>query len=116
MVIDGPSGPPDAGDGPPERGHSAESADRSVSPQDPPETRSRHRYYGELVSGRPYETANFGSLMTARAAVERPEWQTLLSRGEVDRCGSGVIDERGKRFSPAERRIAEYLAADPDQR
>jgi hypothetical protein len=53
---------------------------------------------------------NFESLMTARAAVERPEWQTPLSRGEVDRCGRGVIDERGKRFSPAERRIAEYLA------
>jgi hypothetical protein len=114
MVIDGPSGPPDAGDGPPdrrpERGHSAESADRNVSPQDPPETRSRHRYYGELVSARPYEMVNFGSLMTARAAVDRPEWQTLLSRGEVDRCGGGVIDERGKRFSPPERRIAEYLA------
>ena len=80
MAIDGPSGPPDAGDGPPdrrpERGHSAESADRNVSPQDPPETRSRHRYYGELVSSRPYEMADFGSLMAVRAAVERPEWQT----------------------------------------
>ena len=52
MVIDGPSGPPDAGDEPPERGHSAESADRNVWPQDPPETRPRHQYYGELVSGR----------------------------------------------------------------
>jgi hypothetical protein len=41
MAIDGLSGPPDAGDGPPERGHSAGSADRHVSPQDPPETRSR---------------------------------------------------------------------------
>jgi hypothetical protein len=60
MVIDGPSGPPDAGDEPPDRQRSA-------------------------------------------------EWQDLLSRGEVDRCGRGVIDERGKRFSPAERRIAEYL-------
>jgi hypothetical protein len=114
MVIDGSSGHPDAGDGPPdrrpERGRSAESADRNVSPQDPPESRPRHQYYGELVSARPYEMVTFGSLMTARAAVERPEWQTPLSRGEVDRCGSGVIDERGKRFSPAERRIAEYLA------
>jgi hypothetical protein len=76
MAIDGPSGPPDAGDGPAESGHSAESADRNVSPQDAPETRSRHRYYGELVSARPHDTANFGSLMTARAAVDRPEWQT----------------------------------------
>jgi hypothetical protein len=48
--------------------------------------------------------------MTARAAVERSEWQDLPSRGEVDRYGRGVIDERGKRFSPPERRIAEYLA------
>jgi hypothetical protein len=113
MVIDGPSGPPDAGDGPadrrPERGHPGELADRNVSPQDSPETPSRHRYYGELASARPHEIATFGSLMTARAAVERPEWQAPLNRDEVDRCGSGVIDERGKRFSPAERRIAEYL-------
>jgi hypothetical protein len=80
MVFDGSSGHPDAGDGPPdrrpERGHSAEPADRNVSPRDPPEKRPRHQYYGELVSARPYEMATFGSLMTARAAVERPEWQT----------------------------------------
>jgi Contact-dependent growth inhibition CdiA C-terminal domain len=63
-----------------------------------------------LFPARPYETANFGSLMTARAAVERPEWQTLLSRGDVDRCGSGVIDERGKRFSPRSAATAEYFA------
>lgn len=31
-------------------------------------------------------------------------------RGEADRHGLGVIDERAKEFSPAERRIAEYLA------
>jgi hypothetical protein len=68
----------------------------TVSPQDQPETRSRHQYYGELSSSRPYEIANFGSLMAARAAVDRPEWQTPLSQGEVDRCGSGVIDERGR--------------------
>jgi hypothetical protein len=113
MVIDGHSDPPDAGDGlpdrQPERRHSAESADRDVSPQDQPETRSRHQYYGELSSARPYEIATFESLMAARAAADGPEWQTPLSRGEVDRCGSGVIDERGKRFSPAERHIAEYL-------
>ena len=110
MDIDGPCGPPDVGDGPPERGHSAESADRNVSPQNPPETRSRHQYYGELVSARPYEIATFASLVAAIASVERSEGQAPLSRGEVDRCGRGVIDERGKRFSPAERRIAEYLA------
>ena len=86
------------------------SADRNVSPQNPPETRSRHQYYGELVSARPYEIATFASLVAAIASVERSEGQAPLSRGEVDRCGRGVIDERGKRFSPAERRIAEYLA------
>jgi hypothetical protein len=29
----------------------------------------------------------------------------------VDQVGLGVIDERAKKFSPAERRIAEHLAA-----
>jgi len=67
------------------------SADRNVSPQNPPETRSRHQYYGELVSARPYEIATFASLVAAIAAVERSEGQAPLSRGEVDRCGRGVI-------------------------
>ena len=114
MVIDGPSGSPDAGDEPPDRQpehrHAAETGGHNASPRDPPEARSRHQYYGELVSARPYEITTFASLMAARTAVERSEWQAPLSRGEVDRCGRGVIDERGKRFSPAERRIAEYLA------
>jgi len=106
--------PPDAGDEPPDRQpehrHAAEMGGYNASLRDPPEARSRHKYYGELVSARPYEMATFASLIAARAAVERSEWQDLLSRGEVDRCGRGVIDERGKSFSPAERRIAEYLA------
>jgi hypothetical protein len=58
-----------------------------------------------LNSLRPYEIAIFASLVAAQAAVERSEWQAPLSRGEVDRCGRGVIDERGNRFSPAECRI-----------
>jgi hypothetical protein len=45
--------------------------------------------------------ATFASLIAARAAVERSEWQDLLGRGEFDRYERGVIDERGKRFSPA---------------
>jgi hypothetical protein len=45
-----------------------------------------------------------------RSAVERLEWQAPLARGEVDRVGLGVIDERAKSFSPSERRIADYLA------
>jgi hypothetical protein len=43
-------------------------------------------------------------------AVNRPEWQEPLARGEVDRSGLGIIDERIQRFSPQERRIAVYLA------
>jgi hypothetical protein len=77
MVIDGSSGHPDAGDGPPdrrpERDRSAESADRNVSQQDSPETRPGHQYYGEHISARPYEGVTFGSLMAVRAAVDRPE-------------------------------------------
>jgi Contact-dependent growth inhibition CdiA C-terminal domain len=49
-------------------------------------------------------------LTAERPATERPEWEIPLSRDEVDRCGLGVIDERAKQFSPAERRIAEHLA------
>ncbi|MBV9206311.1 MAG: hypothetical protein JO037_13150 [Actinobacteria bacterium] len=48
--------------------------------------------------------------MAIRPAAERVEWEAPLRRGEVDRCGLGVIDERAKKFSPAEHRIAEYLA------
>ena len=48
--------------------------------------------------------------MAERPASERHEWQIPLRQGEVDRCGLGVIDERAKRFSAAERRIAEHLA------
>jgi hypothetical protein len=36
---------------------------------------------------------------------------TLLAEGSVDRVGLGVIDERAKKFSAAERRIAAYLAS-----
>jgi hypothetical protein len=49
-------------------------------------------------------------LLAERPASERHEWQIPLSQGEVDRCGLGVIDERAKRFSVTERRIAEHLA------
>jgi hypothetical protein len=39
-----------------------------------------------------------------------------LSQDEVDRCGLGVIDERAKRFSAAERRIAEHTLRAPVRR
>jgi hypothetical protein len=47
----------------------------------------------------------------ALPACSRPEWQEPLARGEVDRVGDGVIDERQRAFPPTERRIADYLAA-----
>jgi hypothetical protein len=46
----------------------------------------------------------------AQPAIERSEWPTAPDEGTVDRVGLGVVDERAKKFSPAERRIAEYLA------
>ena len=43
-------------------------------------------------------------------AARRAEWQEPLARGEVDRVGLGVVDERARRFLPAERGTAEWLA------
>ena len=43
-------------------------------------------------------------------ATERPEWQAPLARGEVDRVGLGIVDERARAFMPKERRIASLLA------
>ena len=115
MRVEGPSGRPDDGDkehpdGPPDGRHASEPPDHRTSQQHLAETRSRQEYYDALVPGHRYEVDSFASLVVMRPATERPEWETLLSRGAVDRCGLGVIDERAKRFSPAERRIAEYLA------
>jgi hypothetical protein len=89
---------------------SSEPADHHASSQARPETRTRQEYYDVLTSGRGYEIVSFAALMAARPASQRHEWEIPLSRGEVDPCGLGVIDERAKRFSAAERRIAEHLA------
>jgi hypothetical protein len=43
-------------------------------------------------------------------AAERPEWHEPLARGEVDRVGLGVVDERASTFQPRERRLADHLA------
>ena len=114
MSIDGPTGQPDDGkeypDRPPQDRKASEPTNHRTSGPDLAETRSRQEYYVALVSGRGYDVDGFASLMAARPAAEQPEWETSLSRGEVDRCGLGVIDERVKKFSLAERRIAEYLA------
>ena len=75
------------------------------------ETRSRQEYYDSLVSGQSFEVDAFRPWTTAKPAIERLEWQEPLDEGSVERVGLGVIDERAKKFSPAERRIAEYLAS-----
>ena len=85
--------------------------DHRASMQPESETRTRQEYYDVLSSGGGQEIVGFAVLMAERPASERREWQIPLSRGEVDRCGLGVIDERSKSFSAAERRIAEHLAA-----
>jgi hypothetical protein len=114
MRIDDPAGRPADGeenpDRPPEDRHASAPPDHRTSRQHLAETRSRQEYYDAIVSGHGYEVDSFASLMVMRPAIERTEWETPLSRGEVDRWGPGVIDERAKRFSAAERRIAEHLA------
>jgi hypothetical protein len=58
MVIDGSSGHPDAGDGPPERGHSAEPAARNVLTRGAPHRQisnaTRDRLDAVLVIGDNY--------------------------------------------------------------
>jgi hypothetical protein len=114
MGIDGLSGPSDD-PGVPERQtgrHDAsQPANHDMEPRDGAEVRSRQEYREILTSAHAGETESFGSLFAARPATERPEWQTALEQASVDRNGVGVIDERAKKFSPAERRIAEFLAS-----
>jgi hypothetical protein len=111
MSTDGPSGQPDEEpDRPRGDRRPGEPADHRASVQAEPETRTRQECYDVLTSGRGYEIVGFAALMAERPASERPEWETPLRRGEVGRCGLGVIDERAKTFSAAERRIAERLA------
>jgi len=74
--------------------------------------RSRQDYYDSLVSSESSVAGLGRPWATAKPAIERLEWQASLGEGSVDRVGLGVIDERAKKFSPAERRIAEYLAVD----
>lgn len=111
MSIDGPSRQPDEEPDQPREGpRPGEPADHRGSVQAQPETRTRQEYYDVLASGRGNEIVGFAALMAERPASERHEWQIPLNKGEIDRCGLGVIDERAKTFSAAERRIAEHLA------
>lgn len=115
LGIDGLSGPSDDPGVVPElqtgRHETDHPAGHDIEPRDPAEGRSRQEYREILTSAQAGETESFGSLFAARPATERPEWQTALEQASVDRSGVGVIDERAKKFSPAERRIAEFLAS-----
>jgi hypothetical protein len=111
MSIDGPSRQPDEEpDRPREGPRAGEPADHRGSVEAQPETRARQEYYDILASGSGNEIVGFAALMAERPASERHEWQIPLNQGEIDRCSLGVIDERAKTFSAAERRIAEHLA------
>ena len=110
MSANGPDRPDGNPDRPPEDRPAREPADSQVPRPDEVETRSRQEYFEAINSASRHEAISFGAMMTTRPATERVEWEAPLRRGEVDRCGLGVIDERVKQFSPAERRIAEFLA------
>ncbi len=111
MSTDGPSDRPDEdADRPPEDRPAREPADSRVPEPAKAVTRSRQDYFEAINSASSQDVISFAAMMATRPAAERVEWEAPLRRGEVDRCGLGVIDERAKEFSPSERRIAEYLA------
>jgi hypothetical protein len=112
--FDGQGRDPDAGDEYPDRAHERRHGPTpgdDVPAESPSETRSRQECYESLISSQFSEAGNSRPWTTAKPAIERGEWQAPLDDGSVDRVKLGVIDERAKRFSPAERRIAEYLAS-----
>lgn len=47
---------------------------------------------------------------TDMPAALRREWRRPLAEGSVERVGLGIIDEREREFSTAERAVAEFLA------
>ena len=114
MGIDGRYSNPDAGDEHPdgahERGH-GQAPDDGERAGRLSENRSRQEYYDSFISSQSSQAGIFRPWTAAKPAVERHEWQAPLAESSVDRIGLGVIDERAKKFSPAERRIAEYLAS-----
>jgi contact-dependent growth inhibition (CDI) system CdiA-like toxin len=107
MGVDSPYGGADPGDEhrdrPPER-HSGETHGQPVKF----ETRSREECAFDLRLAVQRQALD-GRRSNAPAA-ERPEWQAALARGEVDRVGLGIVDERARAFLPKERRIASLLA------
>lgn len=114
MGIDHRCSSPDADDDYPNREHHPRRGDTAGDnrlPGRPSETRSREEYYDSVVSSKSSEAGTSQPWVTAKPATERLEWQAPLDEGSVDRVGLGVIDERAKKFSAAERRVAEYLAS-----
>jgi hypothetical protein len=115
MATDGPYGGSDANgeysDGHPHHEDPGQRGD-NLSASGPAETRSRLEYRDDLLLAARSEVRREQSWTAAQPATERSEWRTVLHEGTVDRVGLGVVDERAKKFSPPERRIAEYLAAD----
>jgi hypothetical protein len=79
--------------------------------RDAAETRFRQECRDDLISACSAELGSARPWSPTKPATDRPEWQIPLMDGAVDRVGPGVIDERSKKFSPAERRIAEHLAS-----
>jgi Contact-dependent growth inhibition CdiA C-terminal domain len=114
MAIDGPNSNPDASDGypdgRPQPSHNDRPGDQRAT-QDPPETRSRQEYREELFSACGSELGHVRPWTAVQPASERAEWRNALDERAVDRVGPGLVDERAKKFSQAERRIADYLAA-----
>jgi hypothetical protein len=112
--IDGSYSDPDASDGDPdgrtERDHANRRGDCNW-PRDLPEARTRQECRDDLFKACSFGLDRVRPWATERPATERSEWQIPLKENAVDRVGLGVVDERAKRFSPAERRIAEHLAA-----
>jgi hypothetical protein len=115
MATDGPYRGSDANDGyPDEHPHHGGPGRRgdNLSASEPAETRSRLEYRHDVFLACRSEFRREQLWAAAQPAIERSEWRTALDEGTVDRVGLGVVDERAKKFSPAERRIAEYLARD----
>ena len=98
----------------PDRHPQPSDADRpgdNAKPQDAAETRFRQECRDDLISACSAELGSSRPWTPTKPAIERSEWQIPLIEGAVDRVGLGVVDERAKKFSPTERRIAEHLAA-----
>ena len=113
MATDGPYRGSDADDADEHPHHSGPGRrGDNLSASGPAETRSRLEYRDDLLLAARSEFRREKPWTAAQPAIERSEWRTALDEGTVDRVGLGVVDERAKKFSPAERRIAEYLAAD----